>query len=107
MENDYNNLIYFAICDKLYDEMLKTNYSSFDNFCKNLKYSIIGGGNITGEQYKIIANLIRVISGYYEIDKDYVGTYIREFFDREIYLIYGKTIMVIKTNVNNYKQQKK
>lgn len=105
MENEYNRLIYFNICDVLYDEMLKTQYYSFDTFCKNLGYSIIGNGNITGEQYKIISNLLRVISEYYEIEKDSVGSYIREFFEREMYLIYGKTIMVIKSNVKNYKHK--
>ena len=105
MKNDYDRLIYFTICDVLYDEMLKTQYYSFDSFCKNLAYCIIGNGSITKDQYKIISKLLKTISEYYEIDRDSVGGYIREFFNKEMYLIYGKTVMVIKSNVKNYKRK--
>ena len=64
---------------------------------------VINGGSLTNEQYKTLTNLINAIKLYYDIESDEVTTHIRSFFNREMYLIYGKTIEVVKTNVKNYK----
>lgn len=102
MEKDYKELIYYSLCESLYENMRKlTNYTTFINMCSNIKNYINSDFPISGELNKITKKSVNDISELYGLDKKECVEHMLNFFKDEVYLKYYKIVNIIKRNSKN------
>jgi len=96
----YQNLIDYRICELLYIEMKKTNYSTFKNMCENLKQIAVNGVKVKSLE-NILANVISEISILYAIDFDDSAKIIVSFLKNEKWSKYHDIVLAFYKNTPN------
>jgi hypothetical protein len=99
--NKYNHLIYYAICEILFDERKKTNYNSFHNMCASIKTNISHGEPLSTEQYKVIATTMSEISYLYGLSDDDTVMLLNNFFNEELWVKYTDIVAIFKSHLKN------
>lgn len=99
MSTKYDNLIYYSICECLYENMGETKYSTFRNMCNGIGENLNNGLNLTIEQYNAISKAMYTLDIIYHEDKNVMGDYVRKFFEEEIWKKYMKPVTVLKNNL--------
>lgn len=98
-KQEYEHLIYYTICDVLYDNLKKTNYSTLNSLCKSIYTAIIHDVSIGTEEYKILALLLNEISKLYGLSDDESIIIVRKFFKEQMWLVYGEIVGVMKAHL--------
>ena len=101
MDENFNKLISYAICEKLYFEMKNTNYSSLDGMCQNLHDSIINGLILSNDLYKVLSKTITSITKIYGFDYDETNEHITRFLSNKEWEIYKEWVIILKNNTKN------
>lgn len=99
MNTKYDKLIYYSICECLYENMGLTKYTTFRNMCKGIGYNLNNGLNLTPEQYNAISESLLTLNIIYAEDDVKMGQYIQTFFKEEKWKGYMKTVMILSNNL--------
>ena len=101
MRERYDNLIYYTICETLYNNINKTNYTSFINMCNNLYYLTIGSKTLSTELYDLLtvsSNNINLFYGLNDVDAiDYINNFIRN----KMWTKHYKCVRILKNYTKN------
>lgn len=80
----YEDLIYYTICESLYDEQKSSkdihHTTTFRNLCRGIAINIEHDVKLSSAQYKILTNTISKLLLIYGEDTDTIGTFIKIFF---------------------------
>jgi hypothetical protein len=101
MEEDFNHLVAYAICERLYFEMAKTNYSSFGAMCQNLQDAILNGLPLSSELYKVLSKTMTSISKLYGFEDEEMAEHITSFLESRKWEEYKECVIVLKNNTKN------
>lgn len=101
MNEDFNKLISYAICERLYFEMKNTNYSTFGAMCQNLHDSIINGLELSSDLYKVLTKTITTITKLYGFEHDETNEHITRFLSEKEWEIYKEWVIILKNDTKN------
>lgn len=104
VNEQYNELISYTICESLYDSMRElTNYNNFNNMCSNIKDYINSETPITGELRLVMKSTILNITFLYGINDEETKKHLFNFFKKDVYVKYYNIVYVLKKyNKNCY-----
>jgi len=100
-KKEYENLIYYSICEVLYDEMKNTNFSTYSNMCKTIKVNVLHGEPLSSEEYKLITKTMSEISFLYGLDNDNIIHFITNFLKNDKWELFIDVVVVLKTFSKN------
>ena len=99
----YDELIYYSICECLYDEMKANKITSqstrFKTFCHGLGINLLNGITLTSEQNDILNKSMGNVAMIYGESDETLATYMLEFFEAKIWMKYDKIVILLKTNL--------
>lgn len=99
MNSKYDNLIYYSICENLYENMKITKYSTFTNMCNDIRYNINNDLKLTSEQYKVLQKTLETLNIVYNEHEDKMLKYVKFFFNQKIWKKYMKIIIILNDNL--------
>lgn len=103
MEKNYDNLIYYSICECLYEEMKRNKVVSksrtFRNLCNSIGQNLNSGQSLTSEQFDVMVKVIQSIHLIYGEDDGKIGNYISEFFKQEMWKKYQEIVTTLYSNL--------
>lgn len=100
MSQKYNKLIRYTICETIYDQMAKTQYTSFTTLCKNLGDCVLKDISIQSKDYDIITEIVGNLALMFDESDDNMQKYLVKFFEDEEWRLDIDFIKVIKKNTN-------
>lgn len=99
----YDELIYYSICECLYEEMKTNKVTSkstrFKTFCHGLGINLLNEITLTAEQYDVLSKTMDKVSIIYGETDENLNTYMIKFFEDKIWLKYDKIVIILKTNL--------
>jgi hypothetical protein len=101
MDENFDNLVYYAICENLYLQKDKTNYVSFNALCQNMKDCIVNGLPCSTELYKLLDNMMKNIMLLYGFDAEEMAIYLNKFLIGDKWLEYKEMVIILKNNTGN------
>ena len=104
-KKEYDNLIYYSICEVLFDEVKKTNFSTLNSLCKTINTNITYGNAFSTEEYKSLANTMSEISFLYGLDDNETVELVNAFFKNEMWTLYGDIVAIFKLQLKNSYQE--
>ena len=96
----YENLVYYRICEELYNQMKKTNYSTFKNMCNNLRDTIMNDVYV-GEAGKIMSNVMLELSVLYGMEAADTAEFLLEFLRDKKWEQYYEIVLTFKNRTPN------
>lgn len=101
MKENYDNLIYYTICENLYNNINKTNYSSFVNMCNNLYYLTIGSRPLSTELNNLVTLSLNNINLFYGLKDVETINYINNFITNKMWTTHYECVRVLKNYTKN------
>jgi len=101
MRERYDNLIYYTICENLYNNINKTNYTSFVNMCNNLYYLTVGSRPLSTELYNLLTLSSNNINLFYGLNDADTINYINNFIRNKMWVKYYECVRVLKNYTKN------
>jgi hypothetical protein len=101
MKKIYDNLIYYTICENLYNNINKTNYTSFINMCNNLHYLTVASKPLSTELYDLLTLTLDNINLFYGLNDVDTINYINIFIKNKLWGKHYKCVRMLKLHVNN------
>jgi len=101
MNEDFDNLVFYAMCESLYLQKDKTNYTSFNGMCQNMHDSIMNNLPMSSDLYKVVSNMMSDIIILYGFDSDEMADYVSMFIVGEKWEIYKEFVIILKQHTRN------
>jgi|TARA_Y100000389_G_scaffold82433_2_gene79034 hypothetical protein len=98
-KEEYEHLIYYTICDTIFNEVKNTNFSTVGNLCKTISTNITYGTSISTEEYKVLSKTIKEISFMYGLSDNETIDITNTFFKKEMWLVYSDIIGVMRAHL--------
>lgn len=102
ISEEFDELVYFYICEVLYSEKNKSNYQTFNGLCYGLKNSISNGNELSSELYAITIKLFRKVEKIYNLNDELTIQYIRNFLKNDMWKKYVSGVATLKTYLKFY-----
>lgn len=97
-----DNYIYYSICDKSYDIFKRSAYSTYRNFCNNIKHEIeSNSGSLHTTTNFIFWQIGEYIKVVYDLDFNQCLDYIFKYFINEKYKTFEEPMVCIKSAYKN------
>lgn len=101
MNENFDNLVFYAICESLYLQKDLTTYVSFNGLCQNMRDCVTNSLRCSTEVYKILNKMIKDIMTMYGFDSEEMSDYLNQFLVGEKWLEYKEMVIILKTNTRN------
>lgn len=101
MNEDFDKLVFYAICESLYLQKSKTNYISFDSMCSNMYDSLMNNLTMDGHIYKVMTKTMEEISTLYGFNESEMAEYISMFVVGKEWEQYKEFVMILVQNTQN------
>ena len=101
MNEDFDNLVFYAMCESLYLQKDKTNYVSFSGMCQNMHDSIMNNLPMSTDLYKVVSNMMRDVMLLYGFDPDEMAEYVSMFIVGEKWEEYKEFVIILKQDTRN------
>lgn len=95
----YEHLIYYTICESLFDAMKQTNFSTLSSMCKTINQNISNGLMLSTEEYKVITKTMNEVSLLYGLEDYEMIEPIKNFFSLRMWETYGEIVYIYKTHL--------
>lgn len=97
----FDNYVYYSICEKSYEMFKLTGYSTYRNFCKNIKNEIDGESRLDNTTNHIFWNIGEYIKLIYGFEFDEAVGYIINYFLEEKYMVFEEPVVCIASAYKN------
>ena len=101
MQDNFDNLVYYAMCENLYLQKDNTNYISFNALCQNMKDCIVNEIPCSTELYKLLNKMMKDIMLLYNFDSDEMASYLNSFLVNDKWVEYKEMVIILKNNTKN------
>ncbi len=98
-KREYEHLIYYTICEKLFEEHKKTNFLTLNNMCKTIKTNITNGLALSTEEYKVLSKTMSEITYLYGLDDNDMVNLVNHFFKSELWDSYIDIVVIFKSKL--------
>lgn len=99
----YDELIYYSICECLYDELKANKFTNhntrFKTFCHMIGINLLNNISLTSEQYDILTKTINKLTIIYGESDGKISQYIITFFEGKMWMKYSNIVITLKTNL--------